>query len=131
VQDNLVIMARIGVVDDDLSVRRAVARLLRANGYTCVTYESAEVALTDPALLRLNCIVIDIQLGGMNGFEFRDRLDSLGVHIPSLFITAHVGPDLPGHLGNSLLLIKPFEEEQLMASIKLSIGPVTSDSPQA
>src|SRR5271163_2212663 len=124
-------MARIGLVDDDLSVRRAVGRLLRANGYSCVTYESAEVALTDPTLPQMSCIIIDIQLGGMNGFEFRDRLDALGVRIPSLFITAHVGPDLPGHFGNSLLLIKPFEEEQLMASIKRSIGPVTSDSPQA
>src|SRR5271156_2058806 len=124
-------MARIGLVHDDLSVRRAGGRLLRVNGYSCVTYESAEVALTDPALLQMSCIIIDIQLGGMNGFEFRDRLDALGVHIPSLFITAHVGPDLPGRLGDSILLIKPFEEDQLMASIKISMGPVTSDSPQA
>lgn len=116
------IMARIGVVDDDLSVRRAVGRLLRANGYTCVTYESAEVALADPALLRVNCIIIDIQLGGMNGFEFRDRLDSLGVRIPRLFITAHVGSDLPGRLGDSVLLIKPFEEGQLIASLQNLMG---------
>jgi FixJ family two-component response regulator len=115
-------MARIGVVDDDLSVRRAVGRLLRANGYTCVTYESAEVALADPALLRVNCIIIDIQLGGMNGFEFRDRLDSLGVRIPRLFITAHVGSDLPGRLGDSVLLIKPFEEGQLIASLQSLMG---------
>jgi len=124
-------MARIGVIDDDLSVRRAVARLLRANGYRCVTYESAELALTDPALLHLNCIIIDIQLGGMDGFEFRDRLDSLGVHIPRLFITAHVGPDLPGRLGDSVLLVKPFEEDRLIASIEDSIGPVISDSRKA
>ena len=115
-------MTRIGVIDDDLSVRRAVGRLLRANGYTCVTYESAEVALTDPDLLHMNCMIIDIQLGGMNGFEFRDRLDSLGVRIPSLFITAHVEPDLPGRLGDSLLLLKPFEEGQLIASIESSMG---------
>jgi FixJ family two-component response regulator len=121
-------MARIGLIDDDLSVRRAVGRLLRANGYSCVTYESAEDALTDPALQQMSCIIIDIQLGGMNGFEFRDRLDALGVRIPRLFITAHVGPELPGRLGDSVLLIKPFEEDQLMASIKSSMGPVTSDS---
>jgi FixJ family two-component response regulator len=124
-------MVRIGLVDDDSSVRRAVARLLRTNGYDCVTYDSAEVALTDPALLQMDCIIIDIQLGGMNGFEFRDRLDALGVRIPSLFITAHIGPDLPGRLGNRVLLVKPFGEDQLIGSIKSSMGPVTSDSSPA
>lgn len=125
------ITARIGVIDDDLSVRRAVGRLLRANGYSCVTYESAENALTDPALFHMNCIIIDIQLGGMNGFAFRDRLDSLGVNIPRLFITAHLESDLPGRLGDCVLLIKPFEENELIASIKSLMGPVTSDSAQA
>jgi FixJ family two-component response regulator len=131
VQDNFLIMTRIGLIDDDLSVRRAVGRLLRANGYSCVTYESGEVALTDPTLLQMSCIIIDIQLGGMNGFEFRDRLCALGVRIPTFFITAQVGPALPGRLGDSVLLLKPFEEEQLMASIKSSIGPVNSDRSQA
>jgi hypothetical protein len=41
-------MLRIGLVDDDLSVRKALSRLLRANGYYCSTYESGEAALADP-----------------------------------------------------------------------------------
>ncbi len=79
----------------------------------------------------MNCITIDIQLGGMKGFEFRDRLDSLGVNIPRLFITAHAESDLPGRLGDCILLIEPFEENQLLASIKSLMGPVTSDRTQA
>jgi len=116
-------MVRIGVIDDDLSVRRAVGRLLRTHGYSCVTYESAESALSDPALVNMNCLIIDVYLGGMNGFEFRDRLDLLGVGIPRLFITADVGSDLPGRLDDSVLLIKPFEEDQLIASIERLMGP--------
>jgi FixJ family two-component response regulator len=115
--------ARVGLIDDDLSVRRAVVRLLRTHGYSCAVYESAEAALTDPAFLRMNCIIVDIHLGGMNGFDLCDRLDALEVHIPRIFITAHGRADLPDRAGDSILLIKPFEENQLIASIKSSLGP--------
>ena len=118
--------ARIGLIDDDLSVRRAIARLLQTHGYSCVAYGSAEIALADPTLLGMNCIIIDIQLGGINGLEFSERLDALRAGIPRVFITAHTESDL-GYLAserlrNSLLLTKPFEEDQLIASIKGAMG---------
>src|SRR5277367_6709725 len=108
---------RIGLVDDDASVRRAVGRMLRTYGYSCSTYESGESALVDPGISQMDCLVVDIQLGGINGFELRDRLRALGLLIPHVFITAHVEPDSAQwseRANNSIVLNKPFEEEQLV-----------------
>jgi FixJ family two-component response regulator len=116
--DQVPAQARIGLIDDDLSVRRAIRRLLRTHGYTCQTYESAEAALTDPAFPKIDLAIIDIQLGGMNGFEFCDRLRLLDIHIPHIFITAHLQSDVPDRLKDSILLAKPFEENALIDSIK-------------
>jgi CheY-like chemotaxis protein len=109
---------RIGVVDDDVSVRRALSRLLRIHGYSCLSYDSAEAALKDPEFLQMNCIIVDVRLGGMNGFELGHRLDVLHPQIPRIFITAHMSTDLPDHPGDSVLLTKPFDENQLLALIE-------------
>jgi FixJ family two-component response regulator len=105
---------RVGLVDDDVSVRRAVSRLLRIHGYSCSSYDSAESALNDPEFLQMNCLVVDVQLGGMNGFELGHRLDELQTQIPRIFITAHMTADLPDHPEDSVLLMKPFDDNQLL-----------------
>ena len=111
---------RIGLVDDDFSVRKAMSRLLRSRGSVCVTYESAEAALADPDLVRLNCLILDIELPDMNGFELRDHLIKLGLPIPHLFLTAHTESDFAdwnARMGNSLCLRKPVDENQLISVI--------------
>jgi CheY-like chemotaxis protein len=125
VPNDVTMTIRIGLIDDDASIRRGVGRLLQTHGYVCTTYDSAEAALADPALIQMNCIIVDIHLGGINGFELCNRLDSTGVHIPRVFITAHVDDDLAGYshrVAHSLLLTKPFEETQLIDSINKSIS---------
>ena len=111
---------RITLVDDDPSVRSAVSRLLRSNNYTCKTYDSAESALADPDFAGVDCLVLDVQLSGMNGFALRDRLREMGSPTPCLFITAHpaTGSAEWNHaVGDSPCLTKPFEESQLLAAI--------------
>jgi FixJ family two-component response regulator len=115
---------RVGLVDDDLSVRRAVGRLLRTHGYSCTSYESAEAALNDPDFLKMNCHIFDVQLGGLNGFELGNRLDALHLQIPRIYITAHMLSDLPEHPDNNLLLMKPFDDNELLALIQRSTGPI-------
>jgi FixJ family two-component response regulator len=117
---------RIGLVDDDISVRRAVSRLLRIHSYFCLSYDSAEAALNDPEFLQMDCIIVDVQLGGMNGFELGHRLDALQSRIPRIFITAHTSTDLPDHPGDSVLLMKPFDENQLLALIERAMGTLGS-----
>jgi len=118
--DCLPIATRVGLVDDDLSVRKAMSRLLRSRGSVCVTYESAEAALADPDLLQVHCLILDIELPEMNGFELRDHLIERGSAIPHFFLTAHTESDFADwdiRMGNSLCLRKPVDENQLIALI--------------
>jgi FixJ family two-component response regulator len=118
--DCLPTATRIGLVDDDLSVRKAMSRLLRSRGSVCVTYESAEAALADPDLLQAHCLILDIELPEMNGFELRDHLIELGSPIPHLFLTAHTESDFAdwnARMGDSLCLRKPVDENQLISLI--------------
>jgi FixJ family two-component response regulator len=116
---------QIGIVDDDASVGKALARLLRGHGYDCKVYESAEAALAAPELLRMQCLIVDIQLTGMDGFEFSGKMDAIGLHIPHIFITAYIDPeavDVPDRLGDKILLIKPIDERELLASIERAMA---------
>lgn len=111
----------IALVDDDASVRRAVARLLRSHDYACVAYESAEAALADSGLSQADCLVLDVQLSGMNGFSLRDRLLRDGIQTPCIFITAHAetnSPEWIRSVGNQACVIKPFDEAQLLSAIQ-------------
>jgi FixJ family two-component response regulator len=83
----------IAIVDDDESLCHAVERLLRAAGFQSVTYASAEAFLEDSEHGRSDCILLDIQLGGMSGFELQSMLASSGSTIPIIFITAYDDPE--------------------------------------
>jgi FixJ family two-component response regulator len=64
----------VAVVEDDESSRRAVARLLRAADLHPITYTSAEDLLADGPTDRFDCLVLDIQLGGLSGLDLARRL---------------------------------------------------------
>jgi FixJ family two-component response regulator len=82
----------VAVVDDDESLCRSLGRLLRAAGIQPVTYSSAEEFLADTKRPRFDCLVLDIQLGGMSGIELQRRLAGVGEKTPVIFITAHDDP---------------------------------------
>jgi len=76
-------------VDDDESLCRSLARLLRASGIESVAYRSADDFLGDVSHSRFACLLLDIQLDGMSGIELARRLADCGSTIPVIFITAH------------------------------------------
>jgi FixJ family two-component response regulator len=82
----------IAVVDDDESVCRSLSRLLRAAHFQPITYSSAEAYLSDSKHPRFDCLVFDIQLGGMSGLELSQRLAAVKDATPVIFITAHDDP---------------------------------------
>lgn len=84
----------IAVVDDDESLCRSLGRLLRAAGIHPVTYLSAEAFLADDKHPRFDCLVLDIQLGGISGIELQRRLVAVGEKTPVIFITAHDDPEI-------------------------------------
>lgn len=83
---------RVAIVDDDESVCRSLGRLLNAVGMETAGYPSAEAFMADDARTRFDCVVLDIQLGGMSGLELQARLVAEGFPAPIIFITAHDNP---------------------------------------
>jgi len=79
----------VSIVDDDLSVRRALRRLVESAGYTVETFASAREFLDSAPSHQTACLVLDVHLGGMSGFELRERLSARGVALPIIFITAY------------------------------------------
>jgi FixJ family two-component response regulator len=84
----------VGVVDDDASVARAMVRLLRAAGIRPTVYHSAEAFLGDANRPRMDCLLLDVQLGGMSGLDLQRRLVESKDVEPIIFITAHDEPEL-------------------------------------
>jgi FixJ family two-component response regulator len=84
----------VAVVDDDQSVCRSFARLLRSAGIQPVTYASAEAFLADSKRPRFDCMVFDVQLGGMSGIELARVLATAEIpRAPVIYITAHDDPE--------------------------------------
>jgi FixJ family two-component response regulator len=82
----------VAVVDDDEKVCQSFGRLLRAAGLHPVTYSSAEAFLADMKQPQFDCLVLDVQLGGMSGIELAKQLVCDGTPPPFIFITAHDDP---------------------------------------
>ena len=84
----------VAVVDDDESLCRSLGRLLSAAGIQPISYPSAEAFLADRKRPKFDCLVLDIQLGGISGIELSRRLKAEGNRTPVVFITAHDGADV-------------------------------------
>ena len=111
----------VAIVDDDDSIRRSLARVLRVNDIGVRTFASAEDYLARTPRDEPRCLVLDVQLGGLSGFELRDRLAAEGKTAPIIFITA-VDEIALGKLnsgtGPYTCLRKPFETTVLLAHIR-------------
>jgi FixJ family two-component response regulator len=119
----------IAVVDDDASVRRAVQRLLRAAGFAVETFATAHEFLDAGQWAQTACLVLDIHLPGMSGFELQEHLALIGAPIPIVFITAHDDATVrerASRAGAVGYLRKPFDQGTLIAAIARAIGLDTS-----
>jgi FixJ family two-component response regulator len=110
----------VGIVDDDLSIRRALARAFRAHGIVTRTFGSAEEYLSRAVDDEPSCLVLDVRLGGMSGFELQAHLCASGSLPPIIFIAAM--DEIPSSLlarmpGLHAFLRKPFETEALLALV--------------
>jgi FixJ family two-component response regulator len=79
----------IHVVDDDMLFRNAMARILRSSGYQTALYESGDDFLTKLPVSDAGCILLDLQMVGVNGFELQERLTKAGNVLPIIFLSAH------------------------------------------
>lgn len=109
----------IAIVDDDASVRRSLLRVVRSAGYEAEIFASAREFLAWLPRNRAACLVLDVHMSDMNGFDLQDRLA-----VPVIFITAH---DDAGTLerieksGAAGHLRKPFDPATVLSAIHRAV----------
>jgi FixJ family two-component response regulator len=108
------------VVDDDAGVRKALGRLLSSAGYPHQSFASAEEFLHGSDIEAPGCILLDIQLPGLNGLEVQQSLAGAGRHLGVVFITGH--GDVPTSVramkaGAVDFLPKPFTDDELLRAV--------------
>ena len=112
----------LAVVDDDESVRRALARLLRSLGHDVRVFASAEEF--EAATVAVDCLILDVRMPGLSGPELRDRLRGRSSPTPVVFVTGDSDPkgrDIHPPL-DAPLVTKPFDEVTLTAAIDQAIS---------
>jgi FixJ family two-component response regulator len=117
-------IAMVYVVEDDSSVREALAGLIRSAGWNVEVFVSAQEFLARPLADAPSCLVLDVGLPGLSGLDLQARMADLHQDIPIVFITGH--GDIPTSVramkaGAVEFLTKPFVDQDLLDGIQLAI----------
>ena len=110
----------VAIVDDDASMREALARLLRMHGINSRSYPSAHAFLEGLASGMPDCLIVDVNMPEMTGIELQRELLNRGVRIPTIVITASNDKSIAagaGSLGAAAFFLKPVRRDALMAAI--------------
>jgi FixJ family two-component response regulator len=108
------------VIDDDLSVRRSLNRLLVSAGYEVITCSSAEEFLALPRVPRPACLVTDVRMPGMTGLDLLDVLRTRGPSLPIILVSGDSDAGASAHAraaGAVRFLLKPFASEDLLDAL--------------
>jgi FixJ family two-component response regulator len=114
----------ISIVDDDESVRRTTRLLVESFGFRAAVFESAEKILKSEGLDGTSCLIVDVQMPGMDGLQLQSQLAAMGHSIPIIFITAYDSKETRRRAiqaGAVAFLGKPFSDEQLLQTIQLAL----------
>jgi FixJ family two-component response regulator len=110
------------IVDDEPEVRRALARLLRAAGYTTRSFGSAsEFLVSGEARLSAGCIILDLAMPGLNGLELQECLAAYGCHRPIIFLTGNgdISKTVRAMKAGAVnFLTKPVDDRELLAAVE-------------
>jgi FixJ family two-component response regulator len=112
------------VIDDDLSMRRALANLIQSIGIEVETFGSAAELLKNKLPEVASCLVLDIRLPGLSGLDLQTELAKANIRIPIIFITGH--GDIPMTVramkgGAVDFLTKPFRDQELLDAVVSAI----------
>jgi DNA-binding NtrC family response regulator len=113
------------VIDDDISVREAIVDLARSAGLDAEAFPSAQDYLAVPRTVPPGCLVLDVDLPGLNGLELQDRLGRDSVEVPIVFVSGH--SDVPMSVralkaGALDFLTKPFDPDLLLDAIRAGVA---------
>jgi FixJ family two-component response regulator len=134
-------MSHLALVDDDESVRKALARLLRAHGMDVRTYASATAFIGDLGAGMPTCVIIDFHMPEGTGAGLQRELLRRGIRVPTIVLTGRdsmAQRDECRTLGAAAFLTKPVAPHELIAAISTAVeirrcavraaGPVSSSS---
>jgi FixJ family two-component response regulator len=114
----------ISIVEDDESVRRTTKLLLESCGYEAAAFDSPESLLSSGRLEDTSCLIVDVQMPGMNGLQLQSHLAAARIHTPIIFMTAYDDKESRRRAmqaGAVAFLTKPFTDEQLFQSIRSAL----------
>jgi FixJ family two-component response regulator len=114
----------ISVIDDDESVRRTTKLLIESFGFRAAAFESAENFLSSGRLDDTACLVVDVQLPGMNGLQLQSQLAAAGCRIPIIFIASYRNEESRRQAmqaGAVAFMGKPFTDEKLLQTIRSAL----------
>ncbi|MGB8475810.1 MAG: response regulator [Candidatus Acidiferrum sp.] len=115
----------VAVVDDDESVRESLPDLLEEFGFSSKVFSSAEEFLASDTVSQMNCLVLDVAMPGMTGFDLQQDLKVRGHKIPVIFITAERDETVRKRAlerGAVELLFKPFSDTALLRALNAALG---------
>jgi FixJ family two-component response regulator len=113
------------IVDDDPSVLRALGRLIRSFGFEVELLASGRECLDGPSINRAACLILDVSMPGMDGFEVLALLRASGRSIPTVFISAHdddVYRTKARSVGGVAFLGKPCDADLLRSAIDQALA---------
>lgn len=106
------------LVDDDDSLRRALTRTLRLAGYRVQAFRDAEETMAAHPSWSHACLILDVDLPGIDGVSYRRALRDAGCDPPTVYITALDPADMNERLGEpAVILHKPFRNDELLRAI--------------
>jgi FixJ family two-component response regulator len=109
------------VLDDDMSVLRALERLLKAREFDVESFHTIDGFMQRANLREAACLVLDINLNGFSGIELKRKITETGIAPPVIFITARdddVTRRAALSVGCAAYLLKPFSSRDLVAAIE-------------
>ena len=119
----------IAVLDDEPQMRKALGRLLRTHGFNVVTYPLGSEMILAFQLVLPACLLLDLHMPGMTGFEVLEILKSKKWSVPVIVITGHDEPKNSERvllLGAAAYLTKPIDEETLLGALREAISRSSS-----
>ena len=119
----------VGIVDDDQSVRKGLARLVKAAGYRVEVFASAREFLARPQQEEPCCLLLDLRMPGLTGLELQEALATAGRQMSIVFISGHgdvVGSVRAMKGGAIDFLTKPVDARELLGAIERAVAKAST-----
>ncbi|MEI9889907.1 MAG: response regulator [Caulobacteraceae bacterium] len=112
-------------MDDDMSLREALAGLLSAYGYRIDAYASGYDLLASPKLAQYALFILDVQMPTIDGLQLQEGIIQAGATAPIIFLTSALDPEVRRRalaMGAAAFLGKPFQGGELLAQLDVALG---------